>query len=451
MKGLMRIGWLPGLVAASAALAGCNPASAPPGAVEPPPPEVKVSLPATREVTDYEDFPGRIEAVYAIDLRARATGYLERVNFTEGADVERGDLLFEIDPRQYQAELNRAEATLIQAQAHLARLEQDYQRAVNILPRGGMSREEFDKIAGDRAEASAAVGVARANRDLAALNLSYTKVRSPISGRISRRYLDPGNMVKADDTILTSIVSLDPVFVYFDLDERTTLHFQRLIRDGKISWSTGRPCHATALTAPLALLAAVAQYRWHQPDLVARVFDWTTNAGLPVLVGLADEPGFDHHGTINFADNRVDPDTGTWRLRGKFFNPDHVLSPGLFVRVRLPIGTPYRATLVAEQALATDQGQKVVWVLTEDNRVESRDITIGRQHDGQRVILKGVQPGERVVVSGLQRLQKGMRVAPKLIDMPAGNPKSQNTNSKQHSNASTETLNRSQGSTKSGH
>jgi RND family efflux transporter MFP subunit len=415
MKHFIRSGWLPLLLSCSA-LAGCGQPQAPPP--EQQAPEVDVSRVLSGQVTDYEDFPGRVEAVYSIVVRARATGYLDKVNFTEGSDVEQGNVLFEIDPRTYQAELNRAEATLIQAQAHLERMEADYRRAVTIYPKGGMSREEFDKIAGDRAEAGAAVGVAKANRDLASLNLSFTKVRAPISGRISSRYLDPGNMVKADDTALTTIVSLNPVYAYFDLDERTTLRLQQLIREGKIKWTTDKHLRVNFLTAPLLVLAGSAQCLWHEPGLLS--YAWPPEAGLPVLVGLSNETGNPHRGTINFADNRVDSDTGTWRLRGRFNNPFHVLSPGLFARVRLPIGTSYQATLVAEQALANDQGQKVVYVVGDEDKVESRRVELGRLHDRLRVITKGLAPGERVVVTGLQRVRQGLPVKPNLVDMPTG-------------------------------
>jgi RND family efflux transporter MFP subunit len=353
-----------------------------PAGPPPEPPEVLVSLPIVREVTDYADFPGRTEAVNAIEVRARVTGYLDKVNFKEGSDVKQGDLLFEIDPRPYQAELNRAEANVVQAQARFSRLEADYQRAQGLLPGQRISREEFDRIAGDRAEANAAIAVAKASRDLASLNLSYTKVEAPISGRISRRYIDPGNLVKADDTVLTSIVSLDPIYAYFDLDERSTLRAQRLIREGKVKWS---------------------------PD-----------ADLPVFLGLADEEGFPQRGTINFADNRVDPDTGTWRLRGLFANPDHTLSPGLFVRMHLPIGEPYQAILVSEQALGTDQGQKFVYVVDEAGKADYRRVQVGRPHDGLRVITDGLTRREKVVVSGLQRVRPGVEVKPKMVDVPGG-------------------------------
>jgi RND family efflux transporter MFP subunit len=363
-------------------MVGCLRSQAQPAGPQPEPPEVLVSLPIVREVTDYADFPGRTEAVNAIEVRARVTGYLDKVNFKEGSDVKQGDLLFEIDPRPYQAELNRAEANVVQAQARFGRLDADYQRAQGLLPGQRISREEFDRIAGDRAEANAAIAVAKASRDLASLNLSYTKVEAPISGRISRRYIDPGNLVKADDTVLTSIVSLDPIYAYFDLDERSTLRAQRLIREGKVKWS---------------------------PD-----------AELPVFLGLADEEGFPQRGMINFTDNRVDPDTGTWRLRGLFANPDQTLSPGLFVRMHLPIGKAYEAILVSEQALGTDQGQKFVYVIDEAGKADYRRVQVGRLHDGLRVISNGLTRTEKVVVSGLQRVRPGIEVRPKMVDMPSG-------------------------------
>jgi RND family efflux transporter MFP subunit len=380
MKSLRNYGWPVLLLFACPGLIGCGSSQAQPGLAPPPPPEVLVSLPVTREVTDYVDFPGRIEAVNSVEVRARVTGYLEKVNFKEGEDVKQGDVLFEIDPRPYQADFDRAEANFVQAQAHLSRLETDYQRALELLPGRRISREEFDRIAGDRREASAALGVAKANRDLSSLNLSFTKVRAPLTGRISRRYIDPGNLVKADDTPLTTIVSLDPIYAYFDADERTTLKLQRLVRAQKIKWS---------------------------PE-----------DGLPVQLGLADEEGFSKQGKINFADNRVDADTGTWRLRGIFANPDHSLSPGLFVRMRAPVGEPYRAKLISEQALSTDQGQKFVYVVDAQNKVEYRRVKVGALHDGLRVVTENLTPSQRVVVSGLQRVRPGIEVSPKVVQMP---------------------------------
>jgi RND family efflux transporter MFP subunit len=378
----MRREWLyPGLLSCLA-VAGCvrSQATPPP----PPLPEVKVSLPTSREVTDYEDFPGRLEAVNAVDLRARVTGYLDKVKFKEGAFVAKGDVLFEIDDRTYQAELARADGNVVQNEGNLKRLDYEYDRAALLLPRGAIGREEYDKAAGDRTMAVGALAVAKANLVLAKQNVSWTKVKAPLSGKISRRYLDPGNLVKADDTVLTSIVSLDPIYAYFDLDERTTLRLQKLIRDGKLSWSL--------------------------------------DGKLPVLLGLADEEGYPLKGAIDFADNKVDADTGTWRLRALVHNADLGLAPGYFVRVRLPIGIPHRAILVSEQALGTDQGQKFVYVVEKmaakviDGKsvpvgeVAYRRVKVGRLHDGLRVISEGLKADERVIVSGLQRARPGATV-----------------------------------------
>ena len=287
--------------------------------------------------------------------------------------------MFEIDPRPYKAELARTEGNIVQSEGRLRRLEAEHQRAASLLPKGNISREDFDRIAGDRTEALGALAVAKANRDMAQLNVGFTQVRAPLSGRISRRYIDPGNLVKADETPLTTIVSLDPIYAYFDADERTTLRLQRLVRAKKIKWSL--------------------------------------NAGVPVMLGLADEEGFSRPGTITFADNRLDPDTGTWRLRGQFANPDFALSPGLFVRLRAPIGEPYRATLVSEQALGTDQGQKFVYVVNDKNRVEYRRVKVGALHGSLRVIAENLKPKEQVVVSGLQRVRPDMEVSPKVVEM----------------------------------
>jgi len=268
----------------------------------------------------------------------------------------------------------------VQSEGRVKRTESDYKRALELYPKGAMGREDVDRILGDRTEAIGSLEVAKASKRMAALNVSYTRVQAPLSGRISRRFIDPGNMVKADETPLTMIVSLDPIHAYFDLDERTTLRLQRLVRDKKMNWS---------------------------PE-----------AGLPVFLGLADEEGFPKRGVVNFADNRVDADTGTWRLRGLFDNADRSLTPGLFVRIRLPIGAPYRATLVAEQALSTDQGQKKLYVVDADKKVVYRRVKVGRLYNGMRIIAEGIAPGEKVIVSGLQRVRPGMEVEPKLEDMP---------------------------------
>lgn len=220
------------LLLSCSAIGGCGPAPAQPGLTLQPP-EVLVSLPVTRSVTDYVDFPGRTEAVNSIEVRARVTGYLVKVHFQEGADVQKDDLLFEIDPRPYKAELARAEGNIVQSEGRLRRMDADYQRATELLPKRAIGREDFDRVTGDRMDAIGALAVAKANRDMAELNVAFTQVRAPLSGRISRRFIDPGNLVKADETSLTTIVSLDPIYAYFDADERTTLRLQRLVRAKK--------------------------------------------------------------------------------------------------------------------------------------------------------------------------------------------------------------------------
>ncbi|GAC1449826.1 MAG: efflux RND transporter periplasmic adaptor subunit [Isosphaeraceae bacterium] len=339
-------------------------------------PVVIVSQPVSEYVTDYEDFTGRTEAVHSVEIRARVSGYLDKVNFKDGDEVKEGDILFEIDPRPYKGELDRVEATLAQSEAHQKRLDADYRRAQNLFSRGNISREEFDTFSGDRTAAAASVGVARASFDLARLNMKFTKINAPISGRLSRRLVDPGNLVKNDETPLTTIVSLDPIHVYFDVDERTMLRYRRLVNEGKVKSRT--------------------------------------EAEIPVLVGLSDEEGYPHRGTIDFSDNKVDPGTGTLRVRARLQNPKpRVFSPGLFTRVRLPVGNPRRSILIDEQAMGTDQGQKFLYVVNDKDEVVYRPVKVGRLVGGKRVIQEGLSPGERVVVSGLQRIRNHLKVNPK--------------------------------------
>jgi RND family efflux transporter MFP subunit len=339
-----------------------------------PPAQVEVTQPITKQVTDYEEFTGQIEAVNSTSVRARVTGYLEQVLFKEGSMVKKDDTLFVIDPRIYQAEFDRATANLAQTKAHLGRLQLDYRRAAPLLPTRAISQEDFDKIAGDRDEAAALVKMAEAALKSASDNLNWTKVTALQSGRISRQMIDPGNLVKADDTILTTIVSLDPIYVYFDVDERTMLRIRRLIAEKKV-----RSARETQVS---------------------------------VLVGLSDEDGFPHVGIVDFVDNQVDKATGTLRLRGKLDNRNGLLSAGMFARVRVPVGDPHDALLVPERALSSDQGNKFVYVVDAKNQVEYRHVDIGSLHDGLRVIEKGLKPDERVIVAGLQRVRPGVTVDP---------------------------------------
>ncbi len=359
-------------------LLGCNHSPPPPpmAAV----PEVEVCQPVYREVTDREEFTGQTEAVKTVDIRARVTGYLTAVNFRHGAEVNQGDLLFEIDPPYYQAEADRAAGVVAEAEARAQRLTLDFERAKKLHSTGIMAKEQFDLVSGDTAQAVATLRSAKSSQKIAEVNLGYCKVRAPITGRMSRPYIDPGNLVKADDTVLTRIVSQDPMWVYFDLDERTMLRLRRL--EQKIESGA------------------------------------ETTAKLPVLMALADEQTSTREGVLDFEDNRLDPSTGTLRVRAVFDNRDRMLTAGLFVRVRLPIGEPHKALLVPEQALGTDQGQKFLYVLTANDEVAYRPVQVGKVHDRQRVITQGLSPEERVVVTGIQRVRPGIKVNPTMLVGP---------------------------------
>jgi RND family efflux transporter MFP subunit len=363
-------------------LAGCTPA--PSGAPAPAPTPVTISYPVEREVTDYADFTGRTAAVDAVDVRARVWGYLDKVNFREGALVKKGDVLFEIDPRTYQAALQQAEGNLASMEARLKRLDADFGRAEQLVGKGAMSREERDRIAGDRGETAASIRALQAAVGRARLDLAFTKVTAPVSGRVSRYNVTVGNLVQSGDqaggTVLTTIVSVDPVYVYFDVDERTVLRVRQLIREGRAK--------------------------------SARETEW------PVSLGLSAEEGYPHQGTINFVDNQVNPRTGTLRVRGVFPNGDEAISPGFFARVRVPVGFPRKALLVTDRAIDNDQGQKILYVVNDNNEVASRPIRVGALHDGLRAIEDGLRPGERVIVTGLQQVRPGVAVEPKLVDMP---------------------------------
>jgi RND family efflux transporter MFP subunit len=347
----------------------------------PPVQEVEVGLPVTQQVVDYVDFTGRTEAMKSVDVRARVSGYLDKVLFREGYEVQEGDVLFLIDPRTYEADKNRTEAALAQSRAHLERLSKDFGRAVELLPNRAISQSDYDQTAGDRKEAEAAVQTSQAALRLSELNVAFTKVTSPISGRISRQNIDPGNLVVADNTILTTVVSLDPIYAYFDVDEGTTLRFRRLLEAGKVKSAR--------------------------------------DVKSPVYLGLADEDDkFPHEGTINFVDNRLDPSTGTLCLRGVFDNHAKFLAPGMFVRIRVPIGPVHPAILAAERAIGSDQGQKFLYVVNDKDQVVYREVQIGAFQNGLRVIESGLARGERFIINGLQRVKAGDTVVTKLVECP---------------------------------
>jgi RND family efflux transporter MFP subunit len=363
-------------------LAGC--ARVPSGEPEAAPTPVTVSRPVERYVTDYADFTARTAAVDSVEVRAHVWGYLDKVNFKEGALVKKGDVLCELDPRPYEALLNQAKAKVAQDESQLTYDEAEYQRYLKLVGTGAVSRSDLDKVAAARGVDIANIAADKALVASRQLDLEYTKILAPVSGRVSRYVVTVGNLIQSGDqnggTLLTTVVSVDPMYAYFDVDEHTALRVRQLVREGKS--------------------------------------DSPRDGRYPVSLALANEEGYPHQGTINFVDNQVNAKTGTIRLRGMFPNEQEHLLPGFFARVRVPIGRPHRALLLSDRALDTDQGQKVVYVVTDKNEVTARPVRLGALHGGLREITDGLKPGERVVVNGLQQARPGVTVEPKLVDMP---------------------------------
>jgi RND family efflux transporter MFP subunit len=366
----------------SVGLVGC--ARSPSEAPAAPPTPVAVSLPVERYVTDQVDFTARLAAVDSVEVRAHVWGYLDKVNFAEGALVQKGDVLFELDPRPYQALLDQAKAKVRQDEAQLTYDNAEYERNLRLIRTGAVSQSDLDRTAAARGVDIANIAADKAMVASRQLDLEYTKVIAPVSGRVSRYVVTVGNLIQSGDqnggTLLTTLVSVDPMYAYFDVDEYTALRVRQLAREGRS--------------------------------------DSPRDGGYPVSLGLANEEGFPHQGRINFVDNQVNPKTGTIRVRGVFPNQAQVLLPGLFGRIRTPIGRPHQALLVSDRAIDTDQGQKVVYVVDRDDKVVSRPVRLGALHDGLREITDGLKRGERVIVKGLQQVRPGMTVEPTLVDMP---------------------------------
>jgi RND family efflux transporter MFP subunit len=333
-------------------------------------PPVTVSAAIAGKVKDWDEFTGRFEAIEHVDLRPRVSGYIERVAFAQGSEVHKGDLLFAIDARPYQATLEQAEAqlNLARTRSQLAAIESA--RAQRLLAAHAISQEEDDQRVSEETQSGANIAAAQAAVDTARLNLEFTRVTSPIDGRVSRAIVTSGNYVTAGETILTSVVSLDPIYVSFDGDEQRYLRYQQR--------------------------AIVAGH------------DAAT-----VQVALEGEADFPHAGRVTFVDNAVDPATGTIHLRAVLENSDRRFVPGLMARVRMPGSPDYAAVLVPDAAVATDQDRRYVLVVGADGTVEYRPIEPGAlNHDGLRVVRAGLNVGERVIVSGLARARPGSKVTP---------------------------------------
>lgn len=345
--------------------------------------EVSVAVVPEREITEWDEYTGRLESVETVEIRPQVSGYLQQVNFEEGRDVRKGDVLFVIDPRPYAAALEQAEAELERTKTAAMLAQTDLERADKLVATRAISQEEFDQRRAALASAQSAVKAAEAAISVARLNLSYTRVTSPINGRVGRAEVTVGNLVSGgltgQATRLTTVVSLSPMYVYFEAAERDYLKYIDLARSGQ---------------RPLS--------REHAN---------------PVLMALGNDPEFKHQGYMDFVDNRVDPGTGTLLGRAVFPNPDQFLVPGMFVRVRLVGNNKYVGALINDRAILTDQDRRYVLVVGEGDVLEYRAITPGPMVDGLRAVREGLKPGERIIVNGLQRVRPGMPVKPRMVPM----------------------------------
>ena len=359
--------WSGALAGAALFIVACNQVQTAPA---PPMPAVTVAAVQERTITEWDEFTGRFEAVESVEVRPQVSGYVVRVAPNEGKQVKKGDVLFEIDARPYQAELARVEGELAQARSSASLAARTLERSRQLAAGEAISREDFDNRTSAAERGAAAVRTAQAALAMARLNLEWTRVRSPITGRMGRAEITAGNLVQAGAARLTTVVSLDPMYVTFDADERSFLKYAALARSAPGERRT------------------------------------------PIHMSLTNEDGrFEHEGYVDFFDNQLDPRTGTVRARAVFANKDHRFLPGLFARLKLVGSAQYQATVVNDRAVGTDQDKKFVLVLKPDSSVEYRPIQIGRLVDGYRVVMGGLKAGEQIVVNGLQRVRPGMKVA----------------------------------------
>lgn len=381
MTRMARVG---GVAFIALVMAGCG---APPPAVELPPPPVSVSKPIERAVTPHDSFEGYLKAAETVEIRARVRGHLLKVHFVDGQMVKKGDLLYQIDPEQYEAALDSARAQLASAEAELGLAKAEYTRTKGLAAKNAASREELDIWTAKQAAAIAAKAKAQASIRQSEDDLKHTKITAPINGRISRTLVDEGNLVNAGggDQLLTTIVSIDPMYVYFDVSERALLEYRR---------ERTRQLPKDAPEPPLRELK------------------------IPVLVAIEGEDEFTHKGVIDFADNRVNPSTGTVKVRAVLSNSKRLFEDGMRARVQVPSGDAYPAILITERAVGSEQGRKYVYIVNDRKVVERRDVTLGRIIDGLQVIESGLKGNEWVIVNGIQRVRDGVEVKPNEVPMP---------------------------------
>jgi multidrug efflux system membrane fusion protein len=366
---------LPLALAAALMLSACG--QAPEATQQMPAAQVSVAEVIEQPINEWDEFTGRLEAPESVDVRPRVSGFIDRVAFDEGSLVKKGDLLFQIDPRPFQAEVKRLEAQLQQARASQTRTLSEARRGERLRKSNAISAELADARASAAQEAQAAVAGIQAELDNARLNLSFTRVTAPIDGRVSRAEITEGNLVNAGQSLLTTLVSTDRVYAYFDADERVFLKYVELAR----------------------------QAGGHTRD------------ASPVYLGLSSEEGHPHLGELDFLDNQVNPQTGTIRGRAVFDNRDGRFTPGLYARLKLVGSGQYAAALIKDEAVGTDLGKKFVLVLDKDNAVQYRAIELGPKLEGLRIVRQGLSKGEKIVVNGLQRAFPGSTVDPQSVPM----------------------------------
>lgn len=382
MNSSLRRRYLPGIsplsvIATMLVLMGCGPGGE--GGM-PPPAGVGAAEVIVRPITEWDDFTGRLKAVNTVELQPRITGYLDAVHFDEGAIVRKGDLLFTIDDREYRATAESQRADVQRAETRVALAEQDLDRSERLAEARAVSVEELEQRRGELKQARADLLAAEASLDAAELNLEFTRVTAPIDGRVGEALVRPGNLVSPASSVLTTIVSIDPIHVVFEGDERIYLKYQAQARSGT------RPS--------------------------------SREVENPVHIGLASDADFPFEGRMDFVDNQIDPATGTIRGRALIDNPDGYLIPGLFARVRLLGSGEYEALLIHEAAVLNDQDRKYVYVVTEEGQAVRRDITLGREVEGLRVVTSGLRAGEQIVVNGVRKIFfSGAPVAPTIVPM----------------------------------
>lgn len=372
------------VLAGAIALAGCDDgAGGQSGAAAPAaPPEVTVAHPRAERLVEWTEFTGRFEAVERVEVRARVPGYLNSVDFRDGQVVEKGQVLFLIDPRPFEVAFQRADADLASAEAQVKLADIEFQRISDLAQSPAFSRAAYDQRMQEKEAAQASLAAAQAAMARARLDLEYTRIYAPVSGRISDRRVDIGNLV-TEETLLTTIVSLSPIYFVFDMSEADFLAYQRAVLAGEL------------------------------PS--------TRDRSTLVNVKLVDEDDWRRQGQMNFVDNVVDQGSGTMRARAEFLNPDHLIAPGQFGTIRIPGSPEYLAILIPDEAIVTDQARKLVMTVTADNRIEPRLIRPGPTELGLRIVRRGLEPSDRIVINGLMRVRPGMEVTPQpgRIELPS--------------------------------